>query len=88
MAAESEDFIIMATQFEAYKWKILPFRLIGGPALWQRFIDDILWEYLNKLCTAYLNDILIYSSNLCEHKKYVQLMLTKLQKLEIQADID
>ena len=38
---------------------------------WQRFINDMLWEYLNKFYTAYLDNILIYSSNLKEYKEHV-----------------
>lgn len=68
MAADSEDYMTFALRFEAFKWKVLPSGLTGGPASWQQFINDVLWEYLNKFCTAYLDDILIYSNNLKEHK--------------------
>ena len=88
MAASSEDLTTMATRFGAFKWKVLLFRLMGGPASWQQFINDVLWEYLNKFCTAYLDDILIYSSNLREHKEHVRLVLAKLREFGIQADVD
>ena len=78
MEASSEDFTIMATRFGAFKWKVSPFGLTGDPALWQRFINNVLWEYLNRFCTAYFDDILIYSQNLCEHKEHVRLVLAKL----------
>ena len=55
---------------------------------WQRFINDVLWEYLNKFCIAYLDNRLIYSSNLKEHKEHVQLVLAKLCGFGIQADVD
>ena len=64
MSASSEDLTTMATRFGAFKWKILLFGLTGGPVSWQRFINNVLWEYLNKFCIAYLDDILIYSQNL------------------------
>ena len=88
MSASSEDLTTMATRFGAFKWKVLPFRLTGGPASWQRFINNVLWEYLNKFCTAYLDNILIYSSNLREHKEHVRLVLAKLREFGIQADVD
>ena len=88
MAASSEDLTTMATRFGAFKWKVLPFGLTGGPASWQRFINDVLWEYLNRFCTAYLDDILIYSQNLREHKEHVQLVLAKLREFGIQANVD
>ena len=64
------------------------FRLTNGPASWQRFINDLLWEYLNEFCTAYLNDILIYSNSMKEHWQHVQKMLVKLWEARISADVD
>ena len=48
----------------------------------------MLWEYLNKFCTAYLDDILVYSNNLKEHKEHVRLVLAKLREFGIQADVN
>ena len=67
---------------------MLSFRLTGGPASWQHFINNVLWEYLNKFCIAYLDDILIYSSNLKEYKEHMRLVLAKLCGFGIQADVD
>ena len=64
------------------------FGLTGGPASWQRFINDLLWEYLNDFCTAYPDDILIYNTSIKEHQTHVQKMLTKLQEAKIPADVD
>ena len=88
MAAELEDLITMISWFGVYKWKVLPFGLTKRPILWQCFINDMLWEYLNQFCTAYLDNILIYSRNLCEHKEHVCPMLAKLYKFDIQANIN
>ena len=83
IAANSENYTMFALRFEVFKWKMLPFGLMRGPAGWQRFINDMLWEYLNKFCMAYLNNILIYSSNLKGHKEHVQLVLAKLYEFDI-----
>ena len=83
MTADWEDYTTSALRFDAFKWKVLPFELLGGLALWQCFINNVLWEYLNKFCTAYLDNILIYSSNLKKHKEYVRLILAKLHEFRI-----
>ena len=88
MAVESKDATTFASRFGAYKWKVMPFGLTGGPASWQRFINDLLWEYLNEFCTAYLDDILIYSTSMKDHKQHVRKVLTKLREAGIQADVD
>ena len=48
----------------------------------------MLWEHLSKFCTAYLNNILIYNSNLKWHWKHVWAVLTKLQEASIQTNMD
>ena len=88
MAIESEDATTFASRFGAYKWKVMPFGLTGGPASWQRFINNLLWEYLNEFCTAYLDDILIYSTSMKEHRQHVRKVLTKLREAGIPADVD
>ena len=45
----------------------MPFGLINGPATYQRFINDVLFDYLDDFYTAYLDDILIYSENELDH---------------------
>ena len=88
MAIESEDATTLASRFGAYKWKVMSFGLTGGPASWQRFFNNLLWEYLNDFCTAYLDDILIYSTSMKKHRQHVRKVLTKLQEAGISADVD
>ena len=88
MAADSKDYTTFLCRFGAFKCKVLLFGLMGWLASWQRFINNVLWEYLNKFCTTYLNNILIYNNNLREHKEHVRQVLIKLCKFGIQADMN
>jgi hypothetical protein len=67
--------------------KVVPFGLTNGPATYQRYINDVLFDYLDDFCTAYLDDILIYLENELEHEAYVKKVLERLQKAGLQADI-
>jgi hypothetical protein len=42
-------------------------------------MNDVLFEYLDDFCTAYLDDILIYSENPEEYEIYVCKVLEKLR---------
>jgi len=46
--------------------------------MYQRYINNVLFDYLNNFYTAYLNDIIIYSNNELEHKTYVKKVLERL----------
>jgi hypothetical protein len=50
-------------------------------------MNDVLFEYLDDFCIAYLDDILIYSKNPEEHKIHVYKVLEKLRLAGLQADI-
>ena len=62
-----ENLITFRTCYGFYKYKVLPFRLINGPATYQRYINNILFNYLNEFYTVYLDDILIYLDNELKH---------------------
>lgn len=52
--------------------------LTNAPASFQHFINDILSSFVNRFVTAYLDDILIYSENLEEHRGHVKSVLEAL----------
>ena len=82
-----EDLIIFQTRYRFYKYKILSFNLCNSSVSFQRYINDVLFNYLNDFCTVYMNNILIYSDNLLKHDAQVKKVLQRLKKAELQADI-
>jgi hypothetical protein len=43
-------------------------------------MNDIFWEYLDHFFVIYLDDILVYSSNIKEHTHHVRLILAKFRE--------
>ncbi len=84
---EDETFIVFCTWFELFKYLIMLFNLCNEFVSFQKYINNILCKHLNKFCTAYLNDILIYFNNELEHKIHVKLILWKLQEANLQMNI-
>jgi len=76
----SEDLTTFRTRYGCYKYKVVPFGLTNGPATYQRYMNDVLFDYLDDFCTAYLDDILIYSENELEHKEHVHKVLQRLRE--------
>jgi transposase InsO family protein len=87
MHPDSEDLTTFRTRYGAYKCKVLPFGLTNGPATYQRYMNDVLFDYLDDFCTAYLDDILIYSENEEEHELHVKKVLQRLREAGLQVDI-
>ena len=66
----------------------MPFGLANAPSLFQYFINNTLRPYLDVFCTAYIDDILIYSDNLAKYCKYIKLVLEALYKASLQLDVN
>ena len=66
---------------------VLPFGLCNGPASFQSYINHALRGLLDNFCTAYMDDILIYSETLGEHRQHVQTVLKRLREHGLQVDI-
>lgn len=84
---EAEELTTFRTRYGAYKYKVLPFGLTNGPSTFQRYINDTLMGYLDDFCSAYVDDILIFSETEAEHELHVKKVLERLRTAGLQADI-
>jgi hypothetical protein len=64
---EDKDFTTFRTRFGSFKYRVMPFGLTKGPASYQHYINDVLFDYLDQFASVYLDDILIYSETLEEY---------------------
>ncbi len=88
MSSKSENLTTFVTFFDVYKYKVMLFELINELTSFQHYINNVLFDCLHKFCQTYLNDILIYSKILKEHRTYVKEVLNKLREVDLQIDID
>ncbi len=87
MHFNSENYTIFIIALEAYKSKILSFELTNDLISFQQYMNDVLWNFLNDFCQAYLNNILIYSKTQKKHKQHVKMILNYLQDADLQINI-
>ena len=76
------------TRFGLFESRVMPFGMTGAPATFQRFINDVLREYLDVFCTAYLDDILVYSRTRSEHVQHLRKVLEALRDAGLYAKIE
>jgi sulfite reductase beta subunit-like hemoprotein len=87
MDSVSEDPTTIRTRYGLYECRVLPFGLTNGPTTYRRYRNDIPFNDLDDVCTAYLDDILLYSDNESEHESHVKKVLERLRSAGLQADI-
>ena len=87
MDPASEELTAFRTRYGLFQYKVMPFGLTNGPATFQSLINDALRDLLDVTCTAYLDDILIYSEDELQHETHVKEVIERLHKAGLQADI-
>ena len=68
------------TRYGPFELLVMPFGLTNAPATGQCFVNDTFTEFLDVFYVCYLDDILIYSDNLQDHRTQVKAVLEKLHE--------
>jgi len=73
------------TPFGSFEWLCMPFGLTNAPSTFQRFVQNVLREFLGVYVCVYIDDILIYSRSADEHVQHVRSVLNVLQQHKLLA---
>ena len=73
------------TCYSFIEWLVMPFELSNTPFAFQQLMNKVFADFLNVSVVIYLDDILIYSDNLLEHKKHVKEVLYHLRNNGLYA---
>lgn len=85
----SEWMTAFRTRYGLFEWLVTPFGLANAPSTFQKYINWVLREFLDEFVSAYIDDILIFTSgSLRRHRQHVRLVLEKLREAGLQIDID
>lgn len=88
VAKGDEHLTAFRTRFGLFEWLVCPFGLAGAPATFQRYINEVLGDILDDYATAYLDDVLIYSSDSKDdHVRKTREVLQRLQDAGLYLDI-
>lgn len=71
-----------------YEFKRMPFGLKNAPATFQRLMNEMLRDFINKTCVVYLDDILIFSTTLQEHVKAIRDIFKILESKNLKIQVD
>ena len=75
MADGDEWKTAFRTRYGLFESLVMPFGLTNAPATFQAYINETLSAYLDRFCSAFLDDTIIYSETLEEHVTHVRQVL-------------
>ncbi|MDN6032746.1 MAG: hypothetical protein L0I26_10030 [Lactococcus lactis] len=85
IAEEDIEKTAFSTDYGHYEWVVMPFGLTNAPATFQRMMNTVLKDYLNKFVQVYLDDIFIYSTSFDEHYQHLRTVLNTLRRNKLIA---
>ena len=75
------------TRYGHYEYKVMPYGLVNAPATFQAMMNKILREFLDHRVVVYLDDILIYSKSLEDHKALIKQVLARLERHDLAISL-
>ena len=81
-------YTAFSTPWALFEWLRIPFGLKNAPAAFQKFINQALSGLLDKICLAYLDDILIYGKTFQEHKQNLRRVLKRLKAKGVKLRVE
>uniref|UniRef100_A0A388MA01 Reverse transcriptase domain-containing protein n=1 Tax=Chara braunii TaxID=69332 RepID=A0A388MA01_CHABU len=74
------------TRYGHYEFIVMPFGLTNAPATFQRCMNDLFRPWLDKFVVVYLDDILVFSRTLEEHRGHLRQVLEKLREANFKIN--
>ena len=74
------------TPWGLYEWVVMPMGIKNAPAIHQRRVSTALRPFIGKVCHVYLDDIVIWSRSLADHKHNVTSILTALKQNKLYCN--
>ena len=71
--------IAFVTCYSSFEYLVMPFGLCNAPTTFQRIMNTILRDGLDKFVLVFLDDILIFSRTKEEHEQHIRTILERLR---------
>lgn len=85
IASGDEEKTAIVTRYGSYEFLVMPFGLTNAPATFCTMMNNVFRPYLDKFVVVYLDDIVVYSSSLEEHKEHLRKVFLALRRHELYA---
>ena len=69
-----------------FEFTKMPFGLTNAPAVFQRVMDEVMSGLIGRCVFVYLDDIVIYSNNMQDHARRLQLVFSRLRKAGLKLN--
>ena len=68
------------------EFKVMPFGLKNAPAVFQRAMEMVLGDLLQKCCLVYIDDVIVFSENEDDHLEHLREFFLRIQKFRFRIN--
>ncbi len=80
MAERDKQKTAFTCRYGTYQFTVMPFGLMTAPSTFQRMMNRVFFDLLDEGVLCYLDDLLIYSKTVKEHKILLDKVFALLNK--------
>ena len=85
LSSRAREISAFSTPDGLYQYKVMPFGMKNAPATFQRLINNIIADQPN--CSAYIDDIIIYSKDFISHVRQIRSLFKKLSQANLTINL-
>ncbi|KAA0036157.1 RNA-directed DNA polymerase-like protein [Cucumis melo var. makuwa] len=83
IAEGDEPKTTCVTRYGSFEFLVMPFGLTNAPATFCTLMNQVFHEYLDKFVVVYLDDIVVYSTTMEEHRDHLQKVFQKSKENQL-----
>ncbi|CAA0811205.1 Uncharacterized mitochondrial protein AtMg00860, partial [Striga hermonthica] len=77
--------IAFRTRYGHYEFVVMPFGLSNAPAVFMDLMNRVFHPYLDQFVIVFIDDILVYSRDIDQHKEHLRIVLETLRREKLYA---
>jgi len=85
--AEDIQKTAFRTKYGHYEYQVMPFGVTNAPTIFMDYMNRIFHPFLDQFVVVFIDDILIYSKTLEEHKEHLWIVLQILKEKRLSAKL-
>lgn len=88
LSEKCKQYTAFSTAYDKYHFNSSPFGLVGSPFTWLRTISTVLKGIVGRNVFVYMDDIIIHSKTIMEHRQTIETVLKKLIEHNLKLNIE
>ena len=88
VAPEDRPKTCFSTGRETYQFKKMSFGLINAPSTFQKVINFVFKDFIDKFMNVYFDDVVCYSKTFTDHLKHLEMIFKQLACYQLKLHIE